>query len=66
MKLALDLSATFEVARELSRNYTTTLGNRAYDILQVAAAVVAGAGEFLSFDEKQRKLAAAAGLTVGP
>jgi predicted nucleic acid-binding protein len=36
------------------------------DILHVAAALKSGATEFLSFDGRQRKLAAAQGLTVGP
>ena len=64
--LALDLPAVFAVASELSRKHTTAIGNRAYDILQVAAAVVLNADEFLSFDGRQRALAAAEGLTVGP
>jgi predicted nucleic acid-binding protein len=59
VELSLDLPAVFGVASELSRKHTTAIGNRAYDILQVAAAAVLNAGEFLSFDEKQRKLAAA-------
>ena len=50
----------------LARNYTETLGNRAFDILHVAAAKVRGATEFWSFDGRQRALAAAEGLTVGP
>ena len=66
VELDLDLPAVFTVASELSRNHTTVIGTRAYDVLQVAAATVIGAAEFLSFDGKQRKLAAAAGLTVGP
>lgn len=66
VELPLDLAAAFEVARVLSRNHTTAIGNRAYDILQVAAAVVLNADEFLSLDGRQRTLAAAEGLTVGP
>ena len=66
VELPLDLAATFQFARELSRDHTVTLGNRAYDILQVAAAVVLQADEFLSFDARQRELATAEGLLVGP
>jgi len=66
VELHLDLASTFQVARELSRGHTVTLGNRAYDILQVAAALVLQADEFLSFDARQRDLAKAAGLPVGP
>jgi hypothetical protein len=36
------------------------------DILHVAAALKSGATDFLSFDGRQRTLAAAEGLTVGP
>jgi predicted nucleic acid-binding protein len=50
----------------LSDKYTVTAGHRAYDILQVAAALVVGATEFWSFDGKQRALAQAEGLKVGP
>ena len=41
-------------------------GHRSFDILHVATATLAKAKLFLTFDNNQRKLAAAAGLTVGP
>ena len=63
---ALSQPLLFQTASRLSALHTRALGNRAYDILQVAAALVAGADEFLSFDERQRKLANAAGLAVNP
>ncbi len=50
----------------LAQQHTETLGNRAYDILQVAAALLLGATEFWSFDGKQRLLATAEGMLVGP
>ena len=53
-------------AARLSALHTETLGNRAYDILQVAAAKLLGAKEFWSFDDRQKKLAAAEGMNVGP
>lgn len=63
---ALPLPVLFQTASRLSAQHTRALGNRAYDILHVAAALVVGADEFLSFDAKQRQLANAAGLRVGP
>jgi predicted nucleic acid-binding protein len=61
-----DMSAIFEKATTLSTSHTETLGNRAYDILQVAAAKLLGATDFWSFDGKQRELAKAEGLQVRP
>jgi|SRR6516164_2225495 len=52
----------FAKARELSRRHTPTLSCRSLDILHVAAALLAGATGFASFDSKQRVLADAAGL----
>ncbi len=64
--LRLNLPIVFEESVNISRRYTETLGNRAYDILQVAAAKLLGATDFWSFDGKQRELAKAEGLQVGP
>ena len=60
---AADLHAK---AAELSDRHAATLGTRTLDILHVAAALLLGAREFLSFDEKQRRMAAAEGLKVRP
>ncbi len=62
----LDKNAVFAAAAEISAKHTQTTGNRAYDILHIAAAKILGATEFWSFDGKQRALAAAEGLAVGP
>lgn len=51
-------------AERLSAQHSERLGTRSLDILHVAFAVVLGAREFLSFDQRQAALAAAAGLTV--
>ena len=51
-------------SERLSANHSETLGTRSLDIIHVAAALVLGAGEFLSFDSRQKALAAAAGLKV--
>jgi predicted nucleic acid-binding protein len=56
----------FAKARELSRRHTPTLSCRSLDILHVAAALLAGATRFASFDSKQRTLAHAAGLRSIP
>ena len=61
----VDANAVLRRAELLSAAQTKTGGNRAYDILHVAAAKLLGATEFWSFDGRQRTLAAA-GLAVGP
>ena len=59
-----NLAAVLTEARRLSTTYTLAGGHRAFDILHVAAALECGAGEFLSFDANQRKLAQAEGLKL--
>jgi predicted nucleic acid-binding protein len=51
-------------AGELSRQHTRTLGTRSLDVLHVASALELGLRRFVSFDERQQKLARAAGLKV--
>ena len=58
--------AVFATARRISSARTESEGYRLMDILLVAVAVELGADEFLSMDERQRKLALAEGLTVRP
>jgi len=53
-------------AKELSAGHAATLGCRTLDIIHVAAALVVGAKEFVTFDHRQAALAKAAGLTVKP
>ncbi len=62
----LSLSAVYAQAQTLSADHTENLGNRAYDILHIATAKLLGATSFWSFDGRQRSLAAAEGLKVGP
>ena len=62
----VSLSSVFEMAEEISAKYTESGGHRAYDILQVAAAKLLGVADFWSFDSRQRQLAAAEGMNVGP
>ncbi len=49
-------------AERLSVLHSETLGTRTLDILHVAAALVLGRSEFLTFDRRQHALATAAGL----
>lgn len=64
--VSLNLPAVFDEAARISAAHTETAGHRAYDILHVAAALSVGATAFWSFDGRQRMLAQAAGLQVGP
>ncbi len=61
-----ELTQVFENAETISADHTELSGNRAYDILQVAAAKMLGATDFWSFDGKQRQLAKTEGLNVWP
>jgi len=54
------------IAERLSNAYTQAAGHRAFDVLHVATALHLGAREFLSFDDRQRKLARAEGLRIRP
>jgi hypothetical protein len=51
---------------ELSASHSTILGCRTLDIIHVAAAVVIGAKEFVTFDGRQGAMAKQAGLIVKP
>ena len=53
-------------ARQLSDRYTPSLGTRSLDLLHIAAAQILDARIFFSFDDRQRKAAAAEGLEVRP
>ena len=64
--LMCDWTAVMGEAMRLSSARSEREGHRVLDILHVAAALKSGATVFLSFDLKQRKLAVAEGLTVGP
>ena len=49
-------------AERLSALHSETLGTRSLDILHVAAGLILGIPEFLTFDRRQQALAVAAGL----
>jgi predicted nucleic acid-binding protein len=52
----------FEVCADLGRRYAPKLGMRTLDTLHVACALELKAEQFWTFDERQAKLAKAAGL----
>jgi predicted nucleic acid-binding protein len=56
--------AALNQASELSRRHTPTLGTRALDVLHVACALELKLRRFLTFDERQQRLAVAAGLRL--
>jgi predicted nucleic acid-binding protein len=52
----------FTLCEELGRHYGTKFGMRTLDTLHVACALELKSDQFLTLDERQRKLAKAAGL----
>ncbi|MBL9181067.1 MAG: type II toxin-antitoxin system VapC family toxin [Verrucomicrobiaceae bacterium] len=63
---AVDWADVHQRAEHLCLQYTRSGGHRTVDILHVATALHLGAGEFLTFDANQKKLAEAEGLVVPP
>jgi predicted nucleic acid-binding protein len=53
-----------ERAAELSRAHTPSLGTRTLDVLHVASALVLGMRRFVTYDDRQARLALATGLRV--
>jgi predicted nucleic acid-binding protein len=60
----LNWSDTLREAERLGEAHLTETGVRSGDLLHVASAVVLGAREFVTFDQRQTKLARRAGLKV--
>jgi len=63
---AADWPDVHRLAETISQRHTIAGGHRSLDILHVATALHLGAREFLTFDTRQRKLAAAEKLKVKP
>ena len=63
-RVAMDLDAVVARSLQLSADHTQRLGARAIEVLHVAAALHLGAGQFLTFDRRQSKIARAEGLEV--
>ena len=61
---AYELLTVFREAEELSAKFAAVTLSRSLDILHVAAAVVIGARQFITFDARQAALASKAGLTL--
>ena len=57
-------STVFDAGIALARNHVPVLGTRTLDTLHVASALELKAQHFWTFDERQAKLAKAAGLKV--
>jgi predicted nucleic acid-binding protein len=66
VETAISSVELFAGAQELSDRHTPGLATRSLDLLHVAAAKIFGVREFYSFDDRQRKAAAAEGMTVKP
>ncbi len=66
MKTAVKWPVALRIAARLSERYSAVIGTRSLDILHVAAAQAVRATELVSFDARQRALAAAVGLSVAP
>ncbi len=56
--------AVLKRAADLSRQHTPKLGTRSLDVLHVASALELDKKRFVTFDERQGRLATAAGLKV--
>jgi len=57
-------AAVEQKAEELSAKHAVTLGCRTLDIVHAAAAIVVGAKDFVTFDNRQAALAKLSGLAV--
>ena len=63
---AVNWTNVFRLADELSAKHAAADGQRTIDLLHVAIALECGAKTSFSFDNRQRRLAKAAGLKVKP
>jgi predicted nucleic acid-binding protein len=66
VRKAVKWPLAFRIASHLSQRHSSLTGTRSLDVLHVAAAKSLRAKAFISFDERQRKLASAVGLVVAP
>ena len=61
---SIRLVSVFIHAIEVSKKHSAGIGSRSLDILHVASALSINADRFLTFDGRQTKLAALAGLKI--
>jgi predicted nucleic acid-binding protein len=66
LHVPVEWTNVFRQADELSEKHAGRQGQRTIDLLHVAIALECGAKIFLSFDNRQKRLARAAGLKVKP
>jgi predicted nucleic acid-binding protein len=58
----LDWFDVFRLACALAREHSSRIGSRSLDVMHVASALVLDSTTFLTFDDRQARLARAAGL----
>jgi predicted nucleic acid-binding protein len=58
--------AAFRRAAQIASRETPQLGSRSFDILHIACAEQISAKEFLTFDQRQRRMAEVVGFQVRP
>ena len=58
----IDWISVLRVAEKLGASHNETIGCRSADLFHIAAALEGKAERFLTFDERQKKMARAAGL----
>jgi len=66
IRTAVNWPVAFRIAAQLSERHSAVTGTRSLDILHIAAAKTLRAVELVSFDTRQRTLAAAVGLSASP
>jgi len=57
-------ATVYDLARRIALKRTAAIGTRTLDILHVASAVLLGADEFWTFDDRQAKVAKSEGLRL--
>lgn len=66
VKKTVKWPVALRIAARFSERHSSAIGTRSLDILHVAAAKALRSAEFVSFDARQRTLAASVGLKVAP
>ncbi|HEV7402898.1 MAG TPA: type II toxin-antitoxin system VapC family toxin [Chthoniobacteraceae bacterium] len=66
LPMRINWRVVFRRAAQIAFSETAVLGTRSFDILHVACAEKMGAQEFITFDRRQRLLAAKLGMQVLP
>ena len=66
IRTAVNWAVAFRIASSWSEQHSAVTGTRSLDLLHVAAAKTLRVVELVSFDARQRALAAKVGLTTSP